>query len=53
MPHLLRRVSIALAVVAGALIPAPAAGADELDWTPCGDRFQCADLEMPLDYSRP
>ena len=33
--------------------PASAATPPELDWKPCGDRFQCADLEVPLDYSRP
>ncbi len=36
-----------------ALAVAPAAQADDLDWEPCGDRFQCADLKVPLDYSRP
>jgi pimeloyl-ACP methyl ester carboxylesterase len=24
-----------------------------LDWRPCGGRFQCASLKVPLDYSRP
>ena len=36
-----------------ALAVAPAASADDLDWEPCGDRFQCADLKVPLDSSRP
>jgi pimeloyl-ACP methyl ester carboxylesterase len=53
MPPTLRRALIAGAVIAGVLAAAPAAGADELDWEPCGGRFQCADLEVPLDYSRP
>ena len=40
-------------LLAVALAVAPAAQADDLDWEPCGDRFQCADLKVPLDYSRP
>jgi pimeloyl-ACP methyl ester carboxylesterase len=55
----LRRALLACALAAGGLIAgAPAAGAEsagahELDWRPCGDRFQCAELKVPLDYSRP
>ena len=40
-----RRVSVSPAAAA-------ATGAG-LDWRPCGGRFQCAGLEVPLDYSRP
>ena len=51
-----KRALLACALAVGALAagagPASAA-APELDWKPCGDRFQCADLEVPLDYSRP
>lgn len=24
-----------------------------IDWQPCGDRFECATLEVPLDYAQP
>ncbi|MGH3322042.1 MAG: alpha/beta hydrolase [Streptosporangiaceae bacterium] len=36
--------------------PTPALGEyyhQRLDWHSCGDRFQCARLTVPLDYSRP
>jgi pimeloyl-ACP methyl ester carboxylesterase len=50
----LTRALLACPLAAGALIAgAPAAGAHELDWRSCGDRFECAELEVPLDYSRP
>ena len=52
-----KRTLLACALAVGALAagagPASAAAPGELDWKPCGDRFQCADLEVPLDYSRP
>jgi pimeloyl-ACP methyl ester carboxylesterase len=50
----LTRALLACALTAGALITgAPAAGAHELEWRACGDRFECAELEVPLDYTRP
>jgi pimeloyl-ACP methyl ester carboxylesterase len=54
LPRRALRALLACGLAAGACAAAaPAAGADELDWRPCGDRFQCAELEVPLDYSRP
>ena len=50
----MKRHLLTLTLIAGALAGAPAAAeAGELDWEPCGDRFQCAELKVPLDYSRP
>jgi pimeloyl-ACP methyl ester carboxylesterase len=48
-----KRLLLIPTLLAVALAIAPAAQAGELDWEPCGDRFQCADLTVPLDYSRP
>src|SRR3954452_22899556 len=35
-----------------ALLPAASSAAD-VDWTPCGQRLQCAHVPVPLDWSRP
>jgi pimeloyl-ACP methyl ester carboxylesterase len=48
-----KRLLLISILVAAALAIAPAAQASDLDWEPCGDRFQCAELKVPLDYSRP
>ncbi len=44
-----------IALTAG--LPAPAAAAGQLVWTPCGELpgepRECADLQVPLDYSDP
>jgi hypothetical protein len=49
-----KRHLLTLTLIAGALAGAPAAAeAGDLDWEPCGDRFQCAELKVPLDCSRP
>ncbi|HEU5000232.1 MAG TPA: alpha/beta hydrolase [Lapillicoccus sp.] len=49
-----------VALTVGALVgPAPGASAASLpdapriDWSSCGDGFQCADVPVPLDYDRP
>jgi pimeloyl-ACP methyl ester carboxylesterase len=63
---MLRRVLLALlaTMVAAGLLAMPAATAaptrtaagaavPTLDWTDCGDGFQCATARVPLDYDRP
>jgi pimeloyl-ACP methyl ester carboxylesterase len=66
--HRFRRVVLAalVAVLAATLVTVPAAGArpassnaapasavPELAWADCGDGFQCATAQVPLDYDRP
>ncbi len=48
------------AVLAGSLAASvqplsarPAPAVPTLDWTDCGDGFQCANARVPLDYDRP
>ena len=36
----------------GAATPGPG-GTDALDWTDCGAPFECATLQVPLDYANP
>ena len=63
---MLRRVMLALmaTAVASSLLAAPmataaptastaAAAVPALDWTDCGDGFQCATARVPLDYDHP
>lgn len=33
--------------------PSPSPSAGKIAWTDCGGGFQCGDLQVPLDYSRP
>ena len=33
--------------------PAAAAVTDRIAWKACGDRLQCARVQVPLDWSRP
>jgi pimeloyl-ACP methyl ester carboxylesterase len=41
------------AAVAAPAAPASSAAVPALDWTDCGDGFQCATARVPLDYGRP
>ena len=42
-----------LGAVLAAPVPAAAAPAAGIQWTPCGDRLECATVAVPLDWSRP
>jgi pimeloyl-ACP methyl ester carboxylesterase len=46
--------AVVLALMAGtSLSPAHAGGIDPVSWEDCGDGFECATLDVPLDYADP
>ena len=55
--HVLSALAVALVPAAGALgLPTPErppAPIPVLDWVDCGDGFECATAEVPLDHDRP
>ncbi len=46
-------VAVAVLAVTAGLTPAAAAKVRSLEWTDCGDGFQCATAKVPLDYTSP
>ena len=48
--------ALAVGLCAAMLGPAradAAPGGSRIDWTPCGDRLECATVPVPLDWAHP